>query len=292
MKLLMVGIREGSQFLRLKEEAEKVGHEIIGCISSDLVIKSGEGIFEASVNAINLNTFDLIYFCAGIEQKNRLEWFVVADFLKRLGRTRIINQIVADGKNYVPVQTWFYLKQFENKLPEPLSFTLYDPNTLNEVASEIGFPMIIKISETHQGKGIFLANSNEEILKIFEENPEKAIILRKFIPNEGDIRIFVVGGRAIGAMSRTPKEGEFRSNISQGGRGEPFGLEANPDIKNLAEEAAKVSEIEIAGVDILIDKDSKKAYVLEVNVGPQFKGLEEATGINVAAEIIKYFSER
>lgn len=290
MKFLTVGIKQGSQFLRLEEEAKKLGHEIVGCKSSDLVIKSGEGIFEASVNRTNLNTFDLIYFCAGIEQKNRLEWFVVADYLNRIAKTRIVNQIVAGGKNYFPNQTWFYLKQFENKILEPLSFTLYDPNNLDEIASEVGFPMIVKISETHQGKGIFLANSREEVLKIFEENPEKAVVLRKFIPNDGDIRIFVVGGKAIGAMSRIPKEGEFRSNISQGGRGEPFNLEANPDIKNLAEEAAKVSEIEIAGVDILIDKDSKKAYVLEVNVGPQFRGLEQVTGINVASEIIKYFS--
>ncbi|BCX15035.1 MAG: hypothetical protein KatS3mg088_718 [Patescibacteria group bacterium] len=60
-------------------------------------------------------------------------------------------------------------------------------------------------------------------------------------------------------MKRMPtREGEFRSNISQGGKGESFDLEKYPEIKDLAEKAAKVTRTEIAGVDIIINKSTGK----------------------------------
>ena len=153
--------------------------------------------------------------------------------------------------------------------------------------------MIIKTAEGRQGKGVFKVDSKVELEKAVEELPQEspAFVVREFIPNDGDIRIFTIGYKAIGAMKRTPREGDFRSNISQGGSGEPYELDKYPEIKELAEKVSKITKTEIAGVDIIIHKETGKPYILEVNPGPQFTGLEKYTGVNAAGEIIKYFEK-
>jgi ribosomal protein S6--L-glutamate ligase len=136
-----------------------------------------------------------------------------------------------------------------------------------------------------------MANSKDEIEKIIKENKEisPSFIIREFIPNDGDIRVFTVGYLAIGAMKRIPPEGDFRSNISLGGTGENYELEKYPKVKLLAEKAAEITGTEIAGVDIILHKETGNPYILEVNPGPQFTGFEKYTGVNAALEIIKYF---
>jgi RimK family alpha-L-glutamate ligase len=290
MRILIVGLIKGSQIQRLREEAKKLGHEVVGCHSSDLLIKTDGKSFNASILGNPLEDFDLIYLCAGIESKFRFEWYIACDYLKKYFKTKIVNNAVVDPNlNYYPVQTWFYLKQFENSVVSPQTFVIYTEKNLVIAEKELGYPMIIKISETHQGKGIFLAKNRSQAEKIISKNKNKTILLRKFIANKGDIRIFTVGFKAIGGMKRIASKNDFRSNISQGGTGKPFDLIKYPKIRALAEKSAKISGIEIAGVDIMIGTKDKKPYVLEVNSGPQFKGLEKYTKTNAALEIIKYF---
>jgi len=290
MNFLIVGLKNGSQIIRLQEEAQKLGHFVTGCMTSDLVIRSESGKFGAYIGDKSLTEFDLIYLCAGIESGGRFEWYVAVDYLKQNSKTKIVNEVVVDPlKKYYPLQTWFYLKQFEGDIPQPVTFSVFNAKAVENISKEIGFPLIVKISETHQGSGVFLANSIAEIKEIMFKNGDKTYLIRKFIANDGDVRIFVIGGTALGAMKRIPPGGEFRSNISVGGIGESFDLESNPKIKALAEKVASVSGIEIAGVDIIIDKTSGEPYVLEVNVGPQFNGFEKYTKTNVAAKIVDYF---
>jgi len=138
---------------------------------------------------------------------------------------------------------------------------------------------------------VFKVNSSEELEKVIKENKEAspAFIIRQFIENDGDVRIFTVGYKAIGAMKRTPKIGDFRSNISQGGAGENFDLSKNQDVKEMAEKISRLTRTEIAGVDIMIEKNTGKPYILEINPGPQFTGFEKYTGTNAASAIIRYF---
>jgi len=67
----------------------------------------------------------------------------------------------------------------------------------------------------------------------------KSCVIREFIPNDGDLRIFTVGYKAIGAMKRTPKRGDFRSNVSQGGSAKRFDLKDYPAIKKLQKKLPK-----------------------------------------------------
>ena len=116
-----------------------------------------------------------------------------------------------------------------------------------------------------------------------------SVVVREYIPNDGDIRVFIMGGKAIGALARRPKEGDFRANISQGGSGDVFDLETRPDVREIAEKMAAACGLAIAGVDIMLNKETGAPYVLEVNESPQIEGFEKYTGVNAAKAMIEYF---
>ena len=116
------------------------------------------------------------------------------------------------------------------------------------------------------------------------------IIIQEFISSSKgkDLRIFVIGGRAIGGMKRIAREGKFKANFSYGGQVEPFDL--NPEVEWLASESTRLLGLEMSGVDILFSGESY--MVSEVNSAPGFEGFERATKINVPQEIFNYIRVR
>jgi len=292
MKILIVGLTRNPQFLRIVEEGKKKGHSVEGCYVSELTVFSDTSTFAPTLRGKSFEGYDLIYFWA--LGKRRWEWYAAVDFINKIYGTIVVNNVVINPtENYSPTSLISFRKQYENKLPFPASVLVFSEKSVGSVIDKFKFPVIVKGSTTHKGKGVFLANSNDEIEKIIKENKEMSpsFIIREFIPNDGDIRVFTVGYLAIGAMKRIPPEGDFRSNISLGGRGENYDLEKYPNVKLLAEKAAEITGTEIAGVDIIINKETGNLYILEVNPGPQFTGFEKYTGVNAAGEIIRYFEK-
>lgn len=291
MKILIVGLVKNPQLLRVVEEGKKREHQIDGCYASELVINSSKDRFEPTLRGKRMNDYDLIYLWT--VGKRRWEWYVAMEYLSKTYDTIVVNKVVIDPKeNYSPSPARSFLLQFENKLLFPKSTVIFSYKSVDSIINEFEFPLIVKASTGHQGKGVFKAETKDEIKEIIKENYDMSpsFIIREFIPNDGDIRVFTVGFRAIGAMKRTPvKPGEFRSNISLGGKGQKYDLEKYPNVRKLAEKAAKITGTEIAGVDIMINQKTGKLYILEVNPGPQFTGLEKYTGNNAALEIVKYF---
>jgi len=279
MKFLIVGQKRTGQIRRLRIEAKKLGHAVDGCLASDLIIESGSGVFNVYANKENLSDYDLVYLCAGVEQKRRFEWYVAVDYLKKHFKTKIVNEMVINPSfRYYPVQSWFYLKEFEVGIPFPYTFTIYSEESLLKISKRLYYPLIVKISEMHRGTGIYLAKSENEVKIIIRKNKNCTFLLREYIPNNCDIRVFTIGFKAVGAMERKPKPEKRRI----------YNLHEHEDVSDLAQKAVKISGVEIAGVDIITDKNTNKNYLLEVNIGPKFSGLEKC-GINVAHEIIKYF---
>jgi len=81
---------------------------------------------------------------------------------------------------------------------------------------------------------------------------------------------------------RTAAEGDFRSNVHQGGSVKKVRL--TKEERRTAIKAAKILKLNVAGVDILRSNDGPK--ILEVNSSPGLEGIEKATGKDIAAEII------
>ena len=102
-----------------------------------------------------------------------------------------------------------------------------------------------------------------------------------------DVRCFVIGKRVVAAMERISLPGEFRSNLHRGGSAQVTKL--TPAERRTAVKAAQTMGLEVAGVDNI--RSSRGPLVLEVNSSPGLRGIEEATGVNVAGKIIKYIEE-
>lgn len=104
-----------------------------------------------------------------------------------------------------------------------------------------------------------------------------------------DIRAFVVGGRVLGAIERHAADGDWRTNVARGAEARPFALP--PAWADLAVKAAAAVDADYAGVDLLPAPDGS-VYVLEVNGIPGWQGLQQATGIDVAAAVIEHLEIR
>lgn len=97
-----------------------------------------------------------------------------------------------------------------------------------------------------------------------------------------DLRVLILDGRVLAAMKRVSNKPV--TNISQGGVGEAFEKEGK--VAELAVKASEALNCVFAGVDISFK--SGEAFILDVNPQPDFMGVEEATGVNVAREIIRH----
>ena len=113
-----------------------------------------------------------------------------------------------------------------------------------------------------------------------------SILVQEFIKEAGgsDVRAFVVGGRVIAAMQRQAPEGEFRSNLHRGGTATLVRLTKLE--RETAIKAARFMGLNVAGVDLL--RSDRGPLVMEVNASPGLRGIEEATGRDIAGLVIRF----
>lgn len=172
------------------------------------------------------------------------------------------------------------------------AFTNFSKGGEKQLIEQVsGAPVIIKLLEGTQGLGVVLAETKKAAQSVVEafHGLKARIIVQEYIKEAkgADIRAFVVNGKVVGAMKRQGAEGEFRSNLHRGGVASVIKL--NRAEKQAALNAAKALGLDVAGVDLL--QSDRGPLILEVNSSPGLEGIEGATGINVAAEIIKFVEE-
>jgi RimK family alpha-L-glutamate ligase len=114
---------------------------------------------------------------------------------------------------------------------------------------------------------------------------ERAVYyLQETVPHDGqDVRGFVVGGRVLAAIERVGPG--WRVNLARGGRARPLRL--GEEQEQLCLRAAAALGTDYAGVDLVQTGDGRQ-YVLEVNGIPGWRGLEEATGVDVAGAVVEH----
>jgi ribosomal protein S6--L-glutamate ligase len=147
-------------------------------------------------------------------------------------------------------------------------------------------PLIIKLLESTQGKGVVLAETKkaaESVINAFK-SLQTNILVQEFIKESDgkDIRCFVVDGKVVASMMRQAQKGEFRANIHQGGTASTVRITAEE--KKMALKAAKVLNLQVAGVDII--RSHRGPLLLEVNSSPGLEGIEGATGKDIADSMI------
>lgn len=173
-------------------------------------------------------------------------------------------------------------------LPGPLCYTpgaeVKKP-LLDEVERSLGYPVVVKSSYGSLGSGVFLAENRAELQALSQQLISTPHLFQRFVSSSRgrDARVIVVGGRVIAAMTRR-SEGDFRSNIEIGGRGEK--LLPDGELEELSQRVARVICPDYCGVDVLFGEEGY--LVCEVNSNAFFGGIEGVTGVNVARAYARY----
>ena len=151
-----------------------------------------------------------------------------------------------------------------------------------------GAPLVLKILEGTQGVGVVLAETQKAAQSVLDAfyGMDVNLLVQEFIKEAGgsDIRALVVNGEVVGAMKRQGAEGDFRSNLHQGGSATAYKL--NRKEKSMALAAAKAMGLGVCGVDMI--PSDRGPLVMEVNSSPGLEGIEKATGVDIAGKIMDY----
>ncbi|HKI31123.1 MAG TPA: RimK family alpha-L-glutamate ligase [Gemmataceae bacterium] len=153
----------------------------------------------------------------------------------------------------------------------------------------LGGDVVVKPLFGSEGRGMVRVSDPETAWRVFRtlERTQAILYLQQFVRHPGwDLRAFVVGGRVLASMRRFARD-DWRTNVAQGGRAEPVRL--NGTEEELALRAAAAVGAPVAGVDLLPGPDGEM-YVIEVNAVPGWRALAPVTGVDVAAELIRFLA--
>ena len=161
----------------------------------------------------------------------------------------------------------------------------YDPaarpdiSALKEAGEQLGYPVVIKSCYGSMGKGVFLAENADELIRAAQDLICTPHLFQSFVPQSRgrDLRVIVIGGKTLCCMERR-SDRDFRANIAAGGKGAQTPLPR--EAAELAEKAARLLELDYCGVDLLFGKDG--FLLCEVNSNAFFTGMEQVSGVNVA----------
>lgn len=179
----------------------------------------------------------------------------------------------------------------KEEIPMPKTYVAATLLSAKNTLEKMSFPIIIKIPQGTQGKGVMYAESYAAASSMLDtlENLKQPFLLQEYIETGNtDLRLIVVGDKVVASMKRKGRLDEKRANIHAGGVGEAFSPDSHT--KSIAIKSAKAVGAEIVGIDIL--ESSKGPKVIEANISPGLQGITKATGIDVADKIAEYLYQR
>lgn len=290
MKIGIISNAAGFHTTQLISAGTKRGHITTFFPYSNIsaLIKSAD--IQASCDETDLLKQDIVLI-RGITGASGLR--ILFDILQA-HKVLLVDQRLAQGYDNNN-KLYTYMRLQKNGIPFTDTFYCYSPEntTVDIILSKLNteLPIIAKIGNSGRGKGVFLIKEKGDLAKLLNSlspKQKRQMLFQRYLPHNGDIRVFVVGEKVLGAMFRKKKEGEYRSNIAMGATGIKY--ELTEELCSLACRAARAVDLEIAGVDVMISEG--KTYVIEVNRAPQFQGFMNVLEISVAEEIIKYCEDK
>lgn len=169
----------------------------------------------------------------------------------------------------------------------PPTIVCQDARAAFEAFAALGGDVVVKPLFGSEGRGMVRVSDPDMAWRVFRtlERTQAVLYLQQFIRHPGwDLRVFVLGGKVLAAMRRRARGG-WRTNVAQGGAAEPMAID--DALASLALRAAEAVGAAMAGIDLL-PGPAGEWYVIEVNAVPGWRALAPLTGVDVAAEIIRY----
>jgi RimK family alpha-L-glutamate ligase len=202
--------------------------------------------------------------------------------LEDLG-VRVVNSASAIERTVDKYYTSFLLADVG--IPTPRTLVTEDFDTALAACREMG-DVVVKPLFGSEGKGMVRITDREtayRVLRAWELN-RYVYYLQEYVPHfQEDIRVFVVGDQVVAAMLR--RGTGWKTNVSQGADVEPVMLSS--EMEMLAHRAARVLDLDYAGVDLMRAEDGR-TYVVEINSIPGWRALQKTTAQSIAGRIIDH----
>ncbi len=286
--IIINGYPAGEKFFRQAESIKSALEE--RGIEAD-ILKNGEvyALIQKSGD-IKLSLKEKYAFAVYLDKDKYLGYLLESAGLRLFNSARAIE--LCDDK----MTTYIALRNcglsLAESIPAPLCYTQgakINGEFLQGVVKELGFPLVAKKSYGSFGAGVQLVHGIEELEKIEAEWLYIPHFYQRYIQaSRGkDIRVIVIGGKALGGMERVAEGAEFRSNIELGGEGRVVKL--TPEFATAAERAAKALGLDYCGVDLLETEDGP--VLCEVNSNAFFEGFQRVTGLQVAKAYAEYLDK-
>lgn len=284
MKILLVYAEKRRTLNLIYNEWIKRGHDITLCDLSLIDFRNGI----LYLNWIDISNQDIVFFRdvrTYIEEKNIIslyfknKWIPVFD--RRLIQTSTSSKI------------WTAIELCMKKIPYPKTYSNFNINifSIEEqkkyfdfLINELGYRFIMKPIDWRHWKWVYLVDNFEDFIINHQEWIK--FMYQEFIENDWDLRIIVIWWKCIGAILRKWKDWSFINNVAMWWEFKTYELDKN--LIDIAIKASEILSIDIAWVDIILDKNTWSPYILEINRSPEFEWFMEATWINIPWKIFDF----
>ena len=185
-----------------------------------------------------------------------------------------------DGKIYLPATVC-----------SPLVYDVSDGDDktfIDLLEKHIGYPVVVKENSGSQGRQVYLANDRSELLSLRKRLMHVPHLYQRFVRGAcsgSDTRVYIIGGKAVGAVSRTNTT-DFRSNAALGGVMER--IELDGPLRASAETVAKALGLEYGSTDFICEEG--KYVFIEANSSAYMKNAEKL-GIPLASLYADHIAE-
>jgi RimK family alpha-L-glutamate ligase len=285
VQVVVLAARTGWHTHELERAAAERGHQLTVLPYEGLVARIGPAPGLRSRNT-ELDSADVVL--ARIIPSGSLEQIIFrVDALHRLEDrgTRVVNSPRAIERTVDKFWTSALLEQCG--IPTPETVVCDDPEEAIAAYRTLG-DVIVKPLFGSMGLGMVRVSDEEMAFRVFRtiEQIRGVYYIQRTVDHDGtDIRAFVLGGRVIAAIER--RASGWRTNLARGGTARSLSL--SEQFSALAVRAAAAVGADYAGVDLLTGLDGT-TYVLEVNGIPGWKGLQEATGLDIAGRLVDHLA--
>jgi ribosomal protein S6--L-glutamate ligase len=285
VQVVVLAARAGWHTHELERAAAERGHQLTVLPYEGLVARIGPAPGLRSRNT-ELDSADVVL--ARIIPSGSLEQIIFrVDALHRLEDRgiRVVNSPRAIERTVDKFWTSTLLEQCG--IPTPETVVCDDPEEAIEAYRTLG-DVIVKPLFGSMGLGMVRVSDEEMAFRVFRtiEQIRGVYYVQRTVDHDGtDIRAFVLGGRAIAAIER--RASGWRTNLARGGTARSLSL--SEQLSALAVRAAAAVGADYAGVDLLTGRDGT-TYVLEVNGIPGWRGLQEATGLDIAGRLVDHLA--
>ena len=151
-----------------------------------------------------------------------------------------------------------------------------------------GVPVLVKLLQGSERRGVMVCESRQSLEATLEAilGLGHNIVMQEYVRKaQRDVRVFVVGGKALAAVSRIPKPGRLSRTLARFARLESTELSAS--MRDAAEAAARLCELEVCAVDLIEQqrKQGGRSRVFEVNASPALPE-PELLSVDIAESIV------